>query len=99
MEKTCPNYENLLLRPKTEPWKISPHGLAGDRDPCKTKEARVINLGQPKHTPAEASQRPQPADPGTHDRIGGLRTKRAQPIAGLVTKVLDDEPTMAEDWP
>lgn len=43
------------------------------------------------------SQRPQPADPGTRDRIGGLvRSKRAQPIAALVTKVLDDEPTMAE---
>lgn len=46
------------------------------------------------------SQRPQPADPRTRDRIGGfVRSKRAQPIAALVTKVLDDEPTMAEDWP
>lgn len=46
------------------------------------------------------SQRPQAADPGTRDRIGGfVRSKRAQPIAALVTKVLDDEPTMAEDWP
>jgi hypothetical protein len=38
------------------------------------------------------------------DRIGGfVRSKREreplQPIAALVTKVLDDEPTMAEDWP
>lgn len=30
---------------------------------------------------------------------GFVRSKRAQPIAALVTKVLDDEPTMAEDWP
>jgi hypothetical protein len=38
------------------------------------------------------------------DRIGGfVWSKREreplQPIAALVTKVLDDEPTMAEDWP